>query len=74
MAHSILHIPAVSVCLVLQSLLGVQKVLMHKLLDLLHLLDLLNDSSTALNPIQNITVILIGVPYTICAGDSFVLS
>ena len=54
LAHSILHIPAVSVCLVLLSYLGVQQAIVHQILDLLHLLDLLNASSTALNPIQHI--------------------
>ena len=54
LAHSILHIPVVSICLALLSLLGVQQALVHQLLDLLHLLDLLNASSTALDPIQHI--------------------
>ena len=54
LAHGILYILAVCICLALLSLLGVQQALVHELLDLLLLLDLLNASSMALNPIQHI--------------------
>ena len=70
----ILYIPVVSIYLALLSLLGVQQALVHQLLDLLHLLDLLNASSTTLTPSSISTGILIGVPYTIYAGDKPVLS
>ena len=52
LAHSILHIPVVLIYLALLSLLGIQQALVHQILDLLHLLDLLNTSSTALDPVQ----------------------
>ena len=40
LAYGILYIPAVSICLALLSLLGMQQALVHQLLDLLHLLAL----------------------------------
>ena len=54
LAHGILYIPVVSVFMALLSLLGMQQAFVHQLLDLLHLLDLVNTSYTALNPIQHI--------------------
>ena len=51
LAYGILHIPTVPICLALLSLLGVQQVLVHQLLDLLHLLDLVNASGTTLEPL-----------------------
>ena len=54
LAHGILYIPAVSICLALLSFLGVQQALLHQLLDLLHLLDLLNASNTTIDPVQHI--------------------
>ena len=54
LAHGILHIPVFPVCLTLLGLLSVQQALVHQLLDLFHLLDLLNASSTTLKPILNI--------------------
>ena len=54
LAHSILYIPGVPVCLALLSLLGMQQALVHQILDLLYLLDLLSTSSTTLNPVQHI--------------------
>ena len=50
----ILYIPVVPILLALLSLLGVQQALVQKLLNLLHLPDSLNASSTALDPIQHI--------------------
>ena len=54
LVYCILHIPVLSICFALLSLLGVQQSLVHQLLDLLHFLDLLNARNTGLNPIQNI--------------------
>ena len=54
MAHSLLNFPVVPVSLTLISLLVMHKALMHQFLDLLHLLDLLSTSSTALDPVQQI--------------------
>ena len=49
LAHRIFHIPAVYIYSA--TLLGVQQALVHQLLDLLHLLDLLNAINMALDPI-----------------------
>ena len=54
LAHGILYIHGLSFYLTLLSLLSVQQALLHQLSDILHLLDLLNASSTVLDPIQYI--------------------
>ena len=51
--YSILHTPVILVFLVLLSLLGMEQALMHQLLDLPHI-DLINTSSTALDPVRHI--------------------
>ena len=68
LAYGILHIPVLSVYWALLSLLGVQQTLVHQLLDFLHLLDLLNASNTALDPVQHIHRHPNWIPHTICAG------
>ena len=54
LSYSILNTSVVSVFLALLNLLGMHQVLVHQLLYFWHLLDLLNASSTTLNPIQHI--------------------
>ena len=44
----------VPICLALLSLLGVQQVIVHQILDLLHLLDLLNARSTVLELVNHV--------------------
>ena len=54
LAHGILYIPVLTVFLALLSLLGIDQALVHQLPDLLHLLNLLSVSRTALHPVKHI--------------------